>query len=150
MGQTQTQTFTRMALIHIDAFKRINDQCGNLVGDQTIQQIAQLLQQHSQGTDWLCRFSGVEFMLLMTDPHIDAAYERCEALRHAIGQIECVSFQQSWSLSASIGLMTLESPFDTHHSLSMVSQMLYQARQRGGNCTVFAEQVTKRRRHATD
>jgi diguanylate cyclase (GGDEF)-like protein len=141
--QTKSPTFTSMALIHIDAFKRINDQCGNLVGDQMLQDIAKVLQQHSQPNDWIGRFSGVEFMLLMTDTSLEDAYARCERCRLAISQMDCVSFKQSWPLSASVGLIAIDTPFDINNSVSMVSQMLYQAKQRGGNCTILTEQLIK-------
>ena len=52
-------------LVDIDHFKRVNDEYGHHVGDQVLQQVAELLGRDLRGADLLARYGGEEFMLLL-------------------------------------------------------------------------------------
>ncbi len=58
-----------VALIHLDLdnFKQINDQYGNSAGDSCIQQVAGLLIRETRGSDYVVRFAGEEFVLVLRD-----------------------------------------------------------------------------------
>jgi len=50
-----------VALIDLDAFKRVNDLHGHAVGDEVLRRLATLLRENTRGTDYCCRFGGEEF-----------------------------------------------------------------------------------------
>lgn len=54
-----------LGILDIDDFKKINDQYGHHVGDQAIVFTAQLLAQTVGEKDYLCRFGGDEFLMMM-------------------------------------------------------------------------------------
>ncbi len=58
-----------VALIHLDLdnFKQVNDQFGNSAGDSCIQQVAGLLIRETRGSDYVVRFAGEEFVLVLRD-----------------------------------------------------------------------------------
>lgn len=64
--QTQNKC---VALIHLDLdnFKQVNDQFGNSAGDSCIQQVAGVLIRETRGSDYVVRFAGEEFVLVLRD-----------------------------------------------------------------------------------
>tara|TARA_R110002126_G_scaffold10245_85_gene46817 strand:- start:2449 stop:5538 length:3090 start_codon:yes stop_codon:yes gene_type:complete len=62
-----------LALLHIDLdnFKQINDQYGNSAGDSLIQQVSGLLIRETRGSDYVVRFSGASFVLVLRDIQVD-------------------------------------------------------------------------------
>ena len=77
-----------LVFVDLDAFKRVNDTAGHLVGDELLRRIGFQLQQASRDTGVAARLGGDEFALLLnpTDPgttrtvaeHIRAAVSSCE------------------------------------------------------------------------
>lgn len=66
-----------IALIHldIDGFKLINDKYGNSAGDSLLQQISGLLIKETRGSDYVVRYAGEEFMLVLRDVPQDLVKE---------------------------------------------------------------------------
>lgn len=62
-----------LALLHVDLdnFKQINDQYGNSAGDSLIQQVSGLLIRETRGSDYVVRFSGAAFVLVLRDIQTD-------------------------------------------------------------------------------
>ncbi|MDX1678598.1 diguanylate cyclase [Arsukibacterium sp.] len=62
-----------LALVHVDLdnFKQINDQYGNSAGDSLIQQVSGLLIRETRGSDYVVRFSGAAFVLVLRDIQTD-------------------------------------------------------------------------------
>ncbi|WP_337840392.1 diguanylate cyclase [Rheinheimera sp.] len=58
-----------MALLHLDLdhFKQINDMHGNSVGDAVLQQVSALLLRESRGADYVVRYAGEQFVLVLRD-----------------------------------------------------------------------------------
>lgn len=103
-----------------------------------------MLRRHSRSMDWIGRFGGEEFIVIMPDVDAQAAYVGCERLREALMQLSVKSTQgETWCITGSIGVVTTIGPFDVSHTLSVVDEMLYQAKRRGRNCVVYADQVLR-------
>lgn len=59
-----------LILLDMDHFKIINDQYGNTAGDGVLQQISGLLIRETRGSDYVVRFAGEQFMVVLRDtPH---------------------------------------------------------------------------------
>ena len=56
-----------LLIINLDNFSRINDAFGPIAGDSCLQQMAALLNSRTQGSDYVARWSGDEFLLLLRD-----------------------------------------------------------------------------------
>lgn len=54
-----------IAFLDLDNFKVVNDKYGHLIGDETLKQIAKLLQENVRRSDVLVRYGGDEFVLFM-------------------------------------------------------------------------------------
>lgn len=78
-----------LVMIDIDYFKQYNDRYGHLKGDACLKQVGALL--HSVTTrprDFLARFGGEEFALVLPDATLEVAQLRAGALRDAIHGLE--------------------------------------------------------------
>ncbi|MEL7293315.1 MAG: diguanylate cyclase [Pseudomonadota bacterium] len=56
-------------MVDLDNFKRINDVHGHRVGDELLNQVAQTLKQNTRQTDYLFRWGGDEFLVIL--PYTD-------------------------------------------------------------------------------
>ena len=56
-----------VVLLDLDGFKAVNDDLGHAVGDETLRDIAQILQKHSRGINVVSRYGGDEFAILLVE-----------------------------------------------------------------------------------
>jgi diguanylate cyclase (GGDEF)-like protein len=56
-----------MLILNIDNFSRINDTYGSFAGDSCLQQFAALLNEQVSGSDYVVRWSGDEYLILLRD-----------------------------------------------------------------------------------
>jgi diguanylate cyclase (GGDEF)-like protein len=77
-----------LALMHVDLdnFKQINDQYGNSAGDSLIQQVSGLLIRETRGSDYVVRFSGAAFILVLRDIQIDLVRQFCYRLNEQVAK----------------------------------------------------------------
>ena len=61
-----------LVFIDIDGVKLVNDTLGHTSGDRLIRHVAQLLQRHTRSDDYVFRWGGDEFVLLMTCTETEA------------------------------------------------------------------------------
>jgi diguanylate cyclase (GGDEF)-like protein len=121
-----------LLLIDADHFKRINDTHGHAVGDEVLQQLAQLIQNSLRTTDFVARYGGEEFAVLL--PEIakpDTPEVVAEKIRAAVAEAE---FPVVGNVTVSIGV-GLADPADNNHSalIKRADQQLYQAKAAGRN-----------------
>jgi diguanylate cyclase (GGDEF)-like protein len=63
-------------MLDIDHFKRVNDSHGHPMGDRVIKSLALFLKQRLRKTDFIGRYGGEEFAIVMPDTDLEAA-TRC-------------------------------------------------------------------------
>ncbi|MFW9080838.1 sensor domain-containing diguanylate cyclase [Pseudomonas sp. P2757] len=121
-----------LLLIDADHFKRINDSHGHAVGDEVLQQLAQLIQSTTRTTDFVARYGGEEFAVLL--PEIakpDSPDTVAEKIRAAVAG---ALFPVVGHLTVSIGV-GLADPADNNQTalIKRADQQLYQAKAAGRN-----------------
>ena len=72
-----------MVLLDIDHFKQVNDVNGHQAGDEVLSQLAQIVTRSLRGSDWLVRFGGEEFMILLPGTPSSGAMTIAERLRNS-------------------------------------------------------------------
>lgn len=75
-----------VAFVDIDRFKGINDTHGHNSGDAVLRQIADLVGHHIRSSDFLGRYGGEEFMLILPGTEPEEAAEVAEKLRGVVMQ----------------------------------------------------------------
>jgi diguanylate cyclase (GGDEF)-like protein len=131
-----------LALLDIDHFKRINDQCGHAEGDRVLQEFASRARQELRAGDIFGRWGGEEFLLVMADCTLDLGLMTLERLRGAVGGIELPAAMASTRLTLSAGLTTTED--DVHSLGALVARAdgaLYEAKHAGRDRVRVSEEA---------
>jgi diguanylate cyclase (GGDEF)-like protein len=125
-----------LLLIDVDHFKSINDTFGHPVGDKYLIDVAGVLGKNSRKGDFVCRYGGEEFAVILPDADHSSALKVAEKFREAV---ESASWEQR-AITVSIGISTL-SPGEIGDAtllVSMADQALYLSKQRGRNRVTHA------------
>ena len=93
-----------VGLIDLDHFKAINDRYGHTAGDLVLKEFARLGRELLRSTDFLGRWGGEEFIVVLPDLTLDVALLSIERLRAAALQIKLPDAPESAHVSFSAGL----------------------------------------------
>jgi diguanylate cyclase (GGDEF)-like protein/putative nucleotidyltransferase with HDIG domain len=119
-------------MMDIDYFKAINDSYGHRVGDHVLTQVADLLSQSVRGVDFVARYGGDEFAVVLPETSAEAAMGIAERI-HATVQSHKVSHEgHSLYVSTSIGVASLHQQMVSKDELiTLADKALYEAKNRG-------------------
>ncbi|MFS2068680.1 diguanylate cyclase [Pseudomonas sp. CT11-2] len=122
-----------LAMLDLDHFKRINDNYGHLAGDKVLRIIASVLRKRLRGTDFIARFGGEEFVLLMpaTAPMVGA--KLLETLRASIEACPFHFKGERVTITISMGLTAFRPGEHSDLVLKRADQALYRAKNTGRN-----------------
>jgi diguanylate cyclase (GGDEF)-like protein len=119
-------------LLDLDRFKRINDTFGHGRGDDVLAAIGTVLQAHIRASDFVGRYGGEEFIVLLPDTDRDGALISAEKLREAITKITIPGVELP--ITASLGVAML--PQDAADAATLIrraDRALYTAKNNGRN-----------------
>jgi diguanylate cyclase len=91
-------------MIDLDNFKRINDLHGHRAGDVALQEIARCLRYKVRDTDFLARFGGDEFVLILPETSGADARKVCDKLQSGLAECAIVWGRGDEALSFSYGI----------------------------------------------
>lgn len=75
-------------LLDVDHFKRVNDTHGHDVGDQVLQVVARQIKASVRASDFVARFGGEEFLVILPDTDAQEAEVVAEKIRRAVDACE--------------------------------------------------------------
>ncbi|MFG0332064.1 MAG: diguanylate cyclase, partial [Maioricimonas sp. JB049] len=87
----------------VDRFKQVNDTYGHLMGDAVLREVAQALQNAIRGNDFVARFGGEEFVILVRSTGREGMAALGERLREAVARTKVQFDGQTVSVTISIG-----------------------------------------------
>lgn len=126
------QTNTTIAFIDIDLFKQINDNFGHIAGDKALKIVARALQKSIKGKDFIARFGGEEFVLLLAEVAPDEILVILDKLRNTIKNIPFRFKGKQVSITISIGSTQFTSAdSDYLEAFERADQALYEAKSAG-------------------
>jgi diguanylate cyclase (GGDEF)-like protein len=117
-----------VALIDVDYFKSIND----IQGDAALREVAETISTHLRGRDYLGRYGGDEFLLILPQTPCSVALGVTERLNQAITKLSLAT--GSMPLTLSIGLTEAMADDDAVTLIARADKALYQAKSDGRNC----------------
>jgi len=121
-----------VALIDVDYFKSINDIQGHAAGDAALRDVAETISTHLRGRDYLGRYGGDEFLLILPQTACTVAVSVAERLNQAV-----TNLSQSGGglpLTLSIGLTEAVADDDAVTLIARADKALYKAKSDGRNC----------------
>jgi two-component system cell cycle response regulator len=126
-----------MVLCDVDHFKWINDTHGHPAGDRIVTQVGSFLKHCLRAGDYLCRYGGDEFAMLLPEATLEVAQDVADRLRL---EVECRNFEVSQggervSITFSVGLATVREGDTAESLIQRVDQAMYKSKQSGRNQT---------------
>jgi diguanylate cyclase (GGDEF)-like protein len=99
---TAKASVTVVALLDVDRFKRWNDELGHALADQQLISVAERLSNAVRRGDFVFRWGGDEFALLLNDVPANKSGELVEQIRQAAGleATRTVTLSAGWSILA--------------------------------------------------
>ena len=122
-----------LAMLDLDHFKRINDGYGHLAGDKVLKIIANVLRKRLRPSDFIARFGGEEFVLLMPDSSLSDALAVGEVLRAAIAACPFHFKGEPVTITVSMGVAQLQPSERSELALKRADEALYRAKAAGRN-----------------
>ncbi|EJK99257.1 diguanylate cyclase (GGDEF) domain protein [Pseudomonas fluorescens Q2-87] len=122
-----------LAMLDLDHFKRINDNYGHLAGDRVLKLIASVLRKRLRGGDFIARFGGEEFVLLVPDTPLASGVKLAEALRAAIESCPFHFKGEPVTVTVSMGMTAFKPGEHSDSVIKRADQALYRAKNAGRN-----------------
>jgi len=122
-----------VAMVDIDNFKQINDRYGHQIGDCVLRRIAQRIQGTLRKSDFIFRYGGEEFLVLLPFTSKDDAVNVLKKILNRVSDqpIRCGEFNQVVTVSA--GVSSIEDARDIYSLISKADKALYKAKKAGKN-----------------
>lgn len=139
---TEYARFTRhgqpfsVIMLDLDRFKQLNDHFGHTFGDQVLIKVSSLLTENIRLTDDVARWGGEEFLILLSQTKLEQATEVAEKLRSAIAELEPGKGEDRDTLTASLGVQSIEYADTIEGLINQADARLYQAKNSGRNRVV--------------
>ncbi|MCE7795731.1 diguanylate cyclase [Sphingobium sufflavum] len=128
-----------LAMIDVDRFKLINDNCGHQTGDAVLEEIARRISGQLRVTDSVGRMGGDEFVILLDTTEWDSAQEICRRLVDAVSaQPVRLASGQTIAAAISCGVVRHRVGMSADHFLHDADVALYEAKRGGRNRVVAA------------
>ncbi|QXH50940.1 PleD family two-component system response regulator [Pseudomonas fakonensis] len=124
------------AMLDIDHFKKINDRHGHPMGDRVIKSLALFLKQRLRKTDFIGRYGGEEFAIVMPNTTLEAAHKVLDEIRRRFAEIHYPAQPHDLQCTFSAGVVQLDGELDAPSMASAADEALYRAKHAGRNCVV--------------
>jgi diguanylate cyclase len=132
-----------LLMLDIDHFKSINDRFGHPVGDDVLCQFTKIARNLVREGDFIGRYGGEEFCILLPDTDLSEAMHLAERIRVHYTEIELATCNgDALHCTVSIGIAHSQAPtIDFEQLLKAADQALYQAKADGRDCVRVASPV---------
>jgi len=132
---------TAIMLCDVDHFKEINDTHGHRIGDEVLREVARRLLVSVRSYDYVGRYGGEEFLVILNNCDTLSAPGRAEEIRKAISDVPMQTAAGPFTVTTSVGVHQTENwGFRSVETLlHEVDGALYAAKAAGRNCVRFAE-----------
>ncbi len=124
-----------LILFDIDYFKLVNDLFGHHTGDTVLCQVAAFTSQLLRDTDYIARYGGDEFIILLPDTDLKGARQVAEKIRKQVETHSFGSFFNEIRLTISLGMSSLKLDMSEQSFIDQADKALYIAKYSGRNKT---------------
>lgn len=121
-----TKDYYTVVMIDIDDFKKINDTYGHNVGDKTVIQVANILKSSIREGDFVIRYGGDEFLLLMTNLELSVVEIILERITNRLENLNELVFP----ISISYGIQETKELSELHKAIDQADERMYTEKKR--------------------
>ena len=122
-----------VAIIDIDFFKKINDTYGHLCGDYVLKEVAYNMVNNFRQTDFVFRYGGEEFAVILTETPDENAKVPLERLRKLIENTKFSFNGENIKVTVSIGVSSNINYDNAWNMFEVADKALYEAKGAGRN-----------------
>lgn len=125
-----------LLMIDIDHFKRFNDEYGHLIGDYVLKFVVKKIKEMVKGRDFLCRFGGEEFAVILPQTPLVGAKAVAENIRSFFAQTilkEISTLRSLGKITISIGATCYRLGESPETFITRCDRALYSAKNAGRN-----------------
>ena len=136
-----------LLVIDIDYFKRFNDQFGHIIGDEVLKIVARNVKEIVRGRDFLARFGGEEFVVILPQTPLSGAKTVAENIRDFFDRTKLKVVSSSKNLgkvTVSIGAAIYRYDEPIKEFIDRSDQALYFAKNTGRNRVAIESDVVNR------
>ncbi len=131
------------AMVDIDKFKRVNDTYGHATGDQVIKNLGRTLLYRLRSQDYVGRYGGEEFAVIMPDTSPAEAVALMNEARIAYSEIRHASSLEEFTSTFSCGVASFPE-FEVATRLNDIAdKALYHAKKNGANRVLLGAKKKK-------
>ncbi|MDE2418682.1 MAG: GGDEF domain-containing protein [Burkholderiales bacterium] len=130
-----------LCMVDVDHFKQINDTYGHAVGDDVLVAVAQALGTSIRANDYLARFGGEEFVILLDMSSAEDWLTVCERARRQIEVLQIAAIDNT-PVRISMGVALCAHGDTAATLLERADKALYRAKAEGRNCIRVAPEST--------
>ncbi len=136
----RSQTPLGILMFDIDHFKKVNDTYGHAAGDRVIINISKIATMAARKGDFVVRYGGEEFIMILPGAGKDDCHFVGERLRHMIEESVVHSGDIQIRVTVSVGFASYpEYAVNDEHALVVAADAaLYHAKERGRNLVMYA------------
>ena len=121
-------------IFDMDHFKKVNDTFGHYAGDQVLKQVSKTILEEIRKGDFLSRYGGEEFVVILPETKKARAIELADRLRMKIEHLEIgIEQDRHIKVSASFGIASLGNDSNKESLLKEADAFLYKAKAKGRN-----------------
>jgi diguanylate cyclase (GGDEF)-like protein len=130
-----------LAIVDLDAFKMINDTLGHRAGDRVLQGAAEVLRTSVRKSDYVFRYGGEEFAILMPETDEVAAAVALERVRCSLAERPLSYGRGEAQVRCSIGVTAYRAPESEEELVVRADRACYAAKRRGRDQVVLERVV---------
>lgn len=128
-----------LLMLDVDHFKQINDTWGHSGGDAVLRQIAEVIFEHIRPSDFLFRYGGEEFLLVLVEADRNHSFKVAESIRLAFEARQLdVAEGRKTRATVSVGIAIYDGHPDFQRLIDTADRAMYEAKALGRNRSVIA------------
>ncbi len=137
----QAEQLFSVAFVDLDHFKRVNDVFGHTKGDLVLKRFAEIASRAVREVDYVARFGGEEFVLVLVGTPKENAVVVAERIRRRMARLVISDELPDFRISASFGISQHRVGEPVEATLTRADEALYEAKRAGRNRVVLAPDV---------
>ncbi|HBJ1651419.1 sensor domain-containing diguanylate cyclase [Clostridium botulinum] len=138
-NRLETKQNFSIIMIDVDFFKQINDNYGHDIGDIVLKDVSSIIKNEIRNTDYLGRYGGEEFLVLLPNINLDEAKKIADRIRISVENYKYyyLTSEKYNRVTLSLGVYEFnKNEFDFFEGVKKADKALYMAKSLGRNMAI--------------